>query len=993
MTPQQFIDKWGPGGPAYGLNEEQGAQSHFLDLCDLLHVPKPGSSVDYVFERSTFVLGESRGFADVFYKDRFAWENKAPGKNLDAALKQLLTYSLALSNPPILVVCDRLNIRVHTQFNGHPSQTHHFHISHLAHPEKRELLRKVWVEPESFRPKQTNRAITELAAHSFATLAEQLRSRGEEPDEVAHFLTQCLFCFFAEDVGLLPGRMFERLVDNTLLDERRLSAGLATLFETMRDGGLFGPDMIPWFNGGLFKKIKVPVLLQSDVTELRNACSLNWSAIDVSIFGTLFERGLDPAKRSELGAHYTDPSTIERVINPVIRQPLQKKWELVAEGISADMVKVKKKGDKFHKAAHNKFVMWLEYLKDFRVLDPACGSGNFLYLSLKELKNIEHASQLEASSLGLDREQDLVTGPQNLLGIETNEYAAELARVTVWIGELQWRIDHGYAFNTNPVLEPLDLIECRDALIFFDDEDSGCESEWPLANVIVGNPPFLGDKKMRSELGEEYTHALRKLYKPHVPGGADLVCFWFYKARKQIQEGLLERAGLVSTNSIRGGKNRKVVQDISESMTIFDAWSDEEWINDGAAVRVSIICFGNHSGDIRLNGQIVGKVHSDLSSHVLGGTGGDLTVAKNLIANQGYSYQGVIPRAEVKKATKILLGLPDATFNLTGQQARAILKEPATDHGQPMSDVIFPYLIADEITTRPLDRFIVNFHDKDEEEACLYAGPFKAISNVRLHRQAMEEGKDRRNWWQFARWRPEMMAKLKTINRYIAIPRVAKHHLCVWVPSIVVPDNALVVIVRDDDVTFGILQSRFHALWALRKGSALENRPRYTPTTCFDQFPFPEPFAPSQTASEGNYVSALGASVPLVADSDSQTIAERVADAAYRLNNLRGNYLNPPQWIDIKEEVIPLGLTATPYPNRIEAKLSFEKELSKRTLTNLYNESPHWLKLAHSSLNHAVAAAYGWADYSDEMSDDEILRRLLELNLNRGGSEPEEPMG
>jgi hypothetical protein len=231
---------------------------------------------------------------------------------------------------------------------------------------------------------------------------------------VSHFLTQCLFCFFSEDVGLLPGRMFERLVNNRHITSDKLTTGLAGLFEVMRDGGLYGPDDIPWFNGGLFKKISVPRLEILDVTELRNAAGLNWSAIDVSIFGTLFERGLDPAKRSQLGAHYTDPATIMRLVDPVLRRPLLQKWELLAQEIRELMAKSAKRFDKHHKAAQTKFITWLEQLKDYRVLDPACGSGNFLFLGLKALKDIEHHSHLQATALGLDRQADLVTGPHNV---------------------------------------------------------------------------------------------------------------------------------------------------------------------------------------------------------------------------------------------------------------------------------------------------------------------------------------------------------------------------------------------------------------------------------------------------------------------------------------------------------------------------------------------------------------------------------------------------
>ena len=480
MTPQDFIAKWGtPGGvpgPAYALNEEQGAQSHFLDLCELLGVPKPGSAEGYRFEEKSAVIGGKTGYADVFMRGVFAWENKAPGKNLDTALKQLLTYSLALSNPPILVVSDRLTIRIHTQFTGHPSETHEVRIAEMDQPDKLALLRRIWTAPGSFKPRQTSRDITEAAAQSFAALAENLRQRGttdgetaaarqQRANQVAHFLTQCLFCFFTEDVGLLPGRMFERLVAHKQITPERLTQGLTQLFTTMQTGGLYGVDDIPWFNGGLFQAIAVPALSAPDLHELRRAADLDWSAIDVSIFGTLFERGLDPAKRSQLGAHYTDPATIERLIDPVIRRPLLQKWELLALELQAIAAKITKKGDKHYRAAHALFVTWLDERKNYRALDPACGSSNLLFLALKCLKDMEHHSHLQAAELGLDREADLVTGPHNVLGIELNEYAAELARVTVWIGELQWRLAHGYEFKTNPVLDTLEHIECRDALL------------------------------------------------------------------------------------------------------------------------------------------------------------------------------------------------------------------------------------------------------------------------------------------------------------------------------------------------------------------------------------------------------------------------------------------------------------------------------------------------------------------------------------------------
>lgn len=433
ITPHDFIAKWGPGGPASALNEEQGAQSHFLDLCELLSVPKPGTADDYRFEEKGAVIGGHTGYADVFKRGHFAWENKAPGRNLDVALKQLLTYSLALENPPLLVVCDRLTVRIHTQFTGHPTETHFVRLDQLDQPEKLALLRRLWTDPESFRPKKTTRDITETAGRT-------------------------------------------------------------------------------------------------------------------------------------------------------------------------------------------------------------CGSGNFLFLALKALKDIEHKTHLDAAALGLDRQQDLVTGPDNVIGLELNEYAAELARVTIWIGELQWRIEHGYPFKTNPVLEPLDHIECRDALLTVRPAPTGgiasyIEASWPNANVVIGPPPFLGDKKMRSELGDAYSTTLRKIYQGRVPGGADLVCYWFEKARKAIETEGLGAAGLVATNSIRGGKNRAVMDALTRTTRIFEAWSDEDWVNEGAAVRVSLIAFGHSTQKAVLNGAETSFIGADLTGPTEGNSVVDLTRAQQLAEN------------------------------------------------------------------------------------------------------------------------------------------------------------------------------------------------------------------------------------------------------------------------------------------------------------------------------------------------------------------------
>ncbi|MCL1962446.1 MAG: hypothetical protein FWG56_11905 [Desulfovibrionaceae bacterium] len=978
MTPAEFIAKWGPGGPSAHLNEEQGAQTHFLDLCELLDVPKPGgggTADEYVFERRSLILGQARGYADVFYRNHFAWENKAPGKNLDAALSQLQRYSGPLGNPPLLVVCDRLTIRVHTQFNGHPSETYIVRIDQFDQSAHRELLRRLWTDPESFRPRATNRDITEQAARSFATLAEQLRGRGHHPDQVAHFLTQCLFCFFAEDVGLLPGRMFERLVSNRHLTSERLTGGMHQLFTTMHSGGLYGPDDIPWFNGGLFQRIDVPKLEITDITELRNAAALNWSAIDVSIFGTLFERGLDPAKRSQLGAHYTDPATISRIIEPVVTRPLLQKWEQTAQELQALAAKIKKYRDAAWRKTYQRFTQWLDELSALRILDPACGSGNFLFLGLKALKDIELLSIDQAAELGLDREQDLVTGPRNVLGIELNEYAAELARVSIWIGEIQWRMAKGYPPKLNPVLEPLEQIECRDALLAWSDENgqrTASEAAWPQATVVVGNPPFLGGKKFISELGEEYANTLRQLFAGRVPGLADLVSYWFEKSRNQIASGKLSAAGLVATNSIRDGFGREVLKRVLADAPIFDAWSDEPWVNEGAAVRVSLIAFSSSKIPRHLNGQPASEISSSLreiSAYEI-----DLTRARPLAENTGVAFQGTTR---------------SGPFDVPGSLARDWLRLP-NPNGKSNADVVRPWSNGLDVTRRPSDTWIIDFGTgMSEADASLYEKPFE---HCRLYvKPTRSENRNPRlvqQWWHYDGVRVKMRRATNTLRRFITTTITAKYRTFVWLDATVLPDATLIALAREDDATFGILHSRFHELWSLRMGAWLGvgNDPRYTPTTCLETFPFPAGLTPADTARQRTQALPDGALIPAGLPPALRERASAIAQAARRLDALRQNWLNPPEWTRRAPEVIPLGLSASPYPDRIEPRPGFEDELKKRTLTTLYNQRPAWLAQAHAQLDAAVAAAYGWADYTPELSDSEILRRLLELNRARAAS-------
>lgn len=980
MTPQAFIAHWQDND----ISERSGAQQHFNDLCDLLGVEKPRDSQNYCFERGAKTHG-GQGWADVWKRGFFAWEYKAPGRDLNAALKQLMNYALALDNPPLLVVSDLRTIEIHTHFTGHPSEAHRIPLAELTQPETRQKLLWLFTEPERFKPARTTFAVTEQAASRMGDIAKRLTEKGNEPHAIAHFLIQCVFCMFAEDAKLLPEKLFETVLDRSNPDGSKAQKRLSDLFAAMQNGGDFAMNDIPWFNGGLFKNITVPTLETADVVSLLEAARMDWSQIEPAILGTLFERGLNPDMRSQLGAHYTDPATILKIIRPVVEQPLLAEWEVVKSRIAKLSPNMKLVGtaksnrpNKEMAEGYELFRDFLTRLRNFKVLDPACGSGNFLYLALKTLKDLEHRVNLEVEALGLHRELNIEVSPANVLGIELNPYAAELARVTVWIGEIQWMLSHGYQPRKDPILAPLDHIENRDAILDIvlgtditkrDEQGEingtagqiavGLASPWPECDAIVGNPPFLGDRKMIRELGETYTYTLRNYYKGTVPGGADLVCYWFEKAREHIENGKANYAGLVTTNSIRGGSNRKVLERIlstvipaqagiqSRNMSIYEAWSDEEWINAGAAVRVSLIAFGRSDKSPLLDGEVVETIHADLTS----GDALDLTLAKPLKENTSLSFIGT---------------QKNGPFDIPGDLAREWLKLP-NPNGRPNSDVIRPWANGMDITRRSSDTWVIDFNKMPEFEASLYETPFSyVLEHVKPTRINLRRDWHRNNWWLHGDPRPAMKRAINNLSSFIITPRVSKYRIFITVTSAVLPDSATVAIAFNSQSIFGILHSRFHELWSLRMCTWLGvgNDPRYTPTTCFETFPFPAGLTPSENWG-------------------SNPRGEAIAVIAQRLDELRNNWLNPPEWVDwvITPEEEKAG-----FPKRPVAKPGHEADLKKRTLTNLYNERPAWLDNILKELDQAVAAAYGWSDYTQYMPDEEILRRLLKLNLERSAT-------
>lgn len=950
MTPQEFIEKWN----AADLKERSASQSHFNDLCALLGVDDPVTA-DPKGEWFTFEKGASKttggeGWADVWRRECFAWEYKGPKKDLDRAFAQLQQYAIALENPPLLIVSDMTRFRIHTNWTNTVQRVHEFTIEDLRDAATRDLLRHAFTAPENLRPAKTRQMLTEQAADRFAGLALRLRARGHDADIVAHFVNRLVFCMFAEDVNLLPNKMFQRMLEHCQRTPIEFEGHARTLFGAMKSGGMVGFESVEWFNGGLFDDDNALPLEKPDLADLLEAAKLDWSDIDPSILGTLFERGLDPDKRSQLGAHYTDRDKIMQIVGPVVVDPLLAEWAEVKARIVAALdkaTKAKTRGarTKAENDAHSLRNGFLDRLTAFRVLDPACGSGNFLNLALLSLKDLEHRVNLESEALGIPREFPRV-GPECVKGIELNPYAAELARVSVWVGEIQWMRRNGFEAARNPILRSLGTIECRDAVLNAD----GTRADWPKADAVVGNPPFLGNKRMIGALGEDYTLALRSAW-GDVPGGVDLVTYWFAKAWAQIQAGELTRAGLVATNSIRGGANREVLKPIVEGGRIFNAWADEEWTVDGAAVRVSLVCFdAAKGGPVRLAGAEVGEVYSDLTAAI----STDFSKIRKLTTNNAMSFQG-----------PVLVGAFDVTENV----AEDWLRSPVNPNGKMNSEVLRPLRNGRDLTTRPRGMWVINFGELTENEAALYERPFEHVQEwVKPTRANSNDIQRRRNWWRLGRSGASFFLAVAGQARFIATSQVSKHRFFVWIHAAIQPHQTVIAIARDDDTTFGILHSRFHELWALRMGTSLEDRPRYTPSTTFETFPFPEGLTPDIPA----------------ADYADDPRAQAIATHAARLNELRENWLNPADLVDRVPEVVP------GYPDRILPKNdAAAKELKKRTLTNLYNARPAWLDHAHKALDEAVAEAYGWGDdwRAGLLTDDEILLRLFRLNQDRAAKQ------
>ena len=655
-------------------------------------------------------------------------------------------------------------------------------------------------------------------------IVEDMERRGVGGERLARYLNQIVFCLFAEDAGLLDDTLFSDAALNHRYNPEAFNSAIKPLFNQIGAGDLFNElDMVE--------------LSTVSMQWLVKAVSKDWRDIEPSIFGTLFEGVMDATKRSRLGAYYTSAEDIMLVVDPVVAKPLKREWDDARQEANALISQDNKD------AALARLEAFQHRIAGVRVLDPACGSGNFLCVAMRSLLDLEKEVLDFAGEQGWHHLAPSVN-PRQMLGIDTDRYAIELACVALWIGYIQWHQTNGFPYTQQPILTSLIGVRQMDAILDYDAHGNPIEPQWSNAEFIVGNPPFLGHSTFRRNLGNRYADALYSLYGNRIPNSSDLCCYWFEKARAHIKAGKSNRAGLLATQAIRFQSNRAVLTRIKASGDIFMAYSDREWVLNGAAVNVSVIGFDDGGeNDRALDGVRASNINADLTR------GLDLTRAKRLPENIGISYMGVI---------KV------GPFEITREVAEDMISQ-SNAHGKPNSDVVKRWMIGRDINQTNRDMWIIDFGaNMSKADAALYEAPFEyVVANVKPTRYANTDARCRDYWWIHGRPHIKLQKALADLNRYIGTSLTSQHRIFKYIDGDVLPDATIVVFTRDDDYFFGVLQSRIHTVWALAKGSQLRTTPRYTLTDCFDTFPFPRP-------------------------TDEQR--EAIAEAARELNRLRDNW-------------------------------------------------------------------------------------------------------
>lgn len=1015
MQIDQFLSRWRHAGGS----ERANYQLFIADLCDLLEVDKPQpANVDtrdnpYVFERRVvFHHGDgstSNGFIDCYKRGSFIGEAKkiragAETRMFDDAMLrargQAENYARHLpadeGRPPFLVVLDVGHvIELYAEFTctggsytPFPDpRSHRIKLDDLAKPEIRARLKAVWSDPHSLDPaRRTARATRDIAIR-LARVAQSLEGK-YPPERVAAFLSRCLFSMFAEDVGLLPRidneGAFTGLLKTLHNAPEQFVPLVAELWKAM-DEGQFSVAVraqLPRFNGKLFKNPEVLPVDRAQIELLLEASRADWAEVEPAIFGTLLESALNPLERHDLGAHYTPRAYVDRLILPAVIEPLRADWHdtQAAALLLANEGKLSQAAD-LVRAWHHK-------LCNIRILDPACGSGNFLYVTLEHMKRLEGEVLDTLAQLGDTQQrlevEGLTVDPHQFLGLEINPRAAAIAEMVLWIGYLQWHFrTQGSGLPPSPILRDFKNIECRDAVLASDavefatdasgkllsrwdgrttrphpvtgepvpDESAQVPLEryskprpatWPQADYIVGNPPFIGNKRMRDALGDGYTEALRAAW-PEVPESADFVMFWWHHAAGLTRHGNVRRFGFITTNSITQTFNRRILeQHLNGEPPLSLAWAipDHPWVDaaSGAAVRIAmtvgsadakpgvletVVTEGGAEADavhIELTTQ-TGNIHADLT------IGADIAGTSPLSANSGLSYRGVIPHGE--------------GFLVTADGA-----------AQLNNDVLLkPYRNGKDLADRPRNVFVIDTFGLSHDDLrskhpqiwqCLY-------EKVKPHRDQNPRKARRDNWWLFGENQPRLRASLAGLSRYIATGQTAKHRIFQFLNGNILPDDKLIAFAISDAAILGVLSSRIHVTWALAAGGwmGVGNDPVYNKSKCFDAFPFPAA-SPEQQAR----IAALAEQLDAHRKRQQAAHPELTLTGMYNvLGKLRSG-----EALTAKDKAIhEMGLVAV-------------------------------LRQLHDELDAAVLAAYGWSDLAPDDSA-ALLERLVALNAERAREE------
>ena len=951
---ESFVAEWA----LTGGSELANTQSFVNGLCALIGVDPPKGSRtddshnDYVFERRVFQkeADGTESFGRIYAYKRYCFVLEAKqGSDADrkaaeqgeadldifgqtaatrfkrgTAKRGTPTWSKAMVEargqaeryakalpidhgwPPFLLVTDVGHcIDVYADFSGTGKQYTQFPdaarfriaLDDLRDEDVRTRLATIWTDPLSLDPsKEAARVTREIAGH-LAELSKRLEKREQNPIRVADFLMRCLFTMFAEDVRLIPEGSFTNFLTRMQKRPENFAPNLSSLWQAMDKGGLAGVlgeagETVLRFNGYLFKDTTAIALKADEIGLLIEAASHKWNHVEPAIFGTLLERALDGKERAKLGAHYTPRAYVERLVMPTIMEPLRADWAGV-QAAAGHLIEAGKADE-----AHSVIEKFHAQLAQIKVLDPACGTGNFLYVALARMKELEGEVIGRLAELAPEGEKQTVAQlsghtitPENFLGIEINPRAAAIAQLVLWIGYLQWhfRVNGEGKVPPEPVLRDVKTIENRDALITWDkkvlerdehgkpltrwdgetmklhpvtgkkvpDENARVEVEryvvpkaakWPKADFIVGNPPFIGGKDVRERLGSGYFDALFKT--TDVPESADFVMHWWDKAATSLRKDKSRRFGFVTTNSITQVFSRRVIAkhlDAKAGVSLRFAIPNHPWVDekDGAAVRIAMTV----AEPQRKSGRDSGMMQT-----VLDETAAPQTVTFGINIGQisadlriGADVASTIPlKANEKLASRGVQLMGDG-FIVTPEQATALAASADGPHirtGAVENDaVIFDYRNGRDLASRPRGVKVIDLYGLTKAQVRdRYPAVYQRVATtVKPHREQNNRASYRDNWWLFGEPRSELRRALAGVTRYIATIETAKHRVFQFLPMSILPDNMLVCMALDDAYCLGVLSSRFHVPWAIASGARLGmgDDPRYSKTRCFDPFPFP----------------------------------------------------------------------------------------------------------------------------------------------------------